>query len=117
MTSDEPIIRNNRNNTPAVRGTRLTVYSIMDNYFDGETAESIAEFYRISFEEAAASIDYINSHMVELMPDYRKMLETDRQGNPPHIEAIFAKSHEKLIRLKAEFDAKRVEAHDVSVAG
>ena len=105
---DEPIIQN-FGNSPAVRGTRLTVYAIMDNYFDGETAESIAEFYRITLEEAKAATDYIDLHMAELMPPYRKMLERDRQGNPPHIEALLAQSHEKFMKLKASIDKARLE--------
>ena len=113
--TDEPIIRN-FGNSPAIRGTRLTVYAIMDNYFDGETIESIADFYKIPIEDAKAAADYIDAHMAELMPPYRKMLERDRQGNPPHIELLLTQSHEKLMRLKEAHDKER-EAANVQVAG
>ena len=115
--SKESIIYNNRNDTPAIRGTRLTVYSIMDFYFDGETSEAIAEFFRITPEEAQAAIEYINGHMAALMPHYQKMLERNRQGNSPEVEALLAKSHENLLRLKAEFDRKRAEAASARIAG
>jgi uncharacterized protein (DUF433 family) len=118
MGDGEPIIRLNPNRTPAVRGTRLTVYSIMDLYFGGETPEVIAEFFRIPVGDAQAAIDYINDHMRELMPHYRRMIQRDRQGNPPHIEAILAKSHEKLMQKKRELEQKRaMEAGDARAAG
>jgi uncharacterized protein (DUF433 family) len=118
MSDGEPIIRRNGNHAPAVRGTRLTVYSIMDLYFAGETPEAIAEFFRIPLGDAQAGIDYIDAHMRDLMPHYRQMLQRDRQGNPPHIEAILAQSHEKLMRKKQELEQQRLRgAGDARAAG
>src|SRR5437660_879232 len=117
MSDCEPIIRP-FGSSPAIRGTRLTVYSIMDNYFSGETSEAIAEFYHITLEEAQAATDYIDQHMAQLMPRYRKMLQREREGNPPEIERLFERSREKLIRIKAELERKRAgEARDARVAG
>ena len=113
---DEPIIRLNRNNTPAIRGTRLTVFSIMDHYFGGATPEWITDFFQVKPEETDAAIAYINSHMAELMPMYRKMLERDQRGNSPEVEAKFARAHEKLMRLKAEFERRKAEAANARIA-
>lgn len=44
--NDEPIIRSNFSGLPAIRATRLTVYSIMDHYLDGAGLAEIADFYR-----------------------------------------------------------------------
>jgi hypothetical protein len=116
--SDKPIIRLNRNNTPAVNGTRLTVYAIMDHYFAGWSVESLAELYGITSEESAAAVDYINSHMAALMPVYRRMLERDRQGDSPEVRARYAESHARLMALKDELDRKKREGTgDVRIAG
>jgi len=116
--SDEPIIRLNRNNTPAIHGTRLTVYSIMDHYFDGWSIQSMAKLFRIPFEDAVAAVDYINSHMSDLMPEYHKMLERDRQGDSPEVRARYAESHARLMAKKEELDRRKREgAGDVRAAG
>ena len=116
--TDEPIIRPNRNNTPAIRGTRLTVYTIMDHYFSGWSTASMADLFRITLEECNAAVMYINSHMNELMPVYQKMLERDRQGDPPEVRARYAESHDRLMALKEKLDhQKREGAGDVRVAG
>ena len=116
--ADVPIIRNNRNNIPAVRGTRLTVYNIMDHSLAGRTAAWIAEFYRITPEDAQAALDYIAEHNLELMPKYQRDLEWARRGNSPEVEALFAESHRKLMRLKEELDQKQVRGNqDARAAG
>jgi len=117
MDDAEPIIRPFQG-TPAIHGTRLTVYHIMDFYFAGYTAEAMADFYKLPVGDVQAAIDYIDDHMRELMPHYRQMLERDRRGNPPHIEAILTKSHEKLMRLKHDLERKQArEAGDARAAG
>ena len=102
--SHKPIIFSNFSGAPSVRGTRLSIYSIMDFYLAGDRVDFIAESFGIGLEDAQAAIQYIDEHREELMPRYSEILERNRKGNPPHIEALFAKSHEKLMRLKAEFD-------------
>jgi len=115
---DEPIIRENRNGTPSVRGTRLTVYNIMDHHLAGRPATSIAEFYGIPLGDAQAAMDYIDAHLGELMPKYQRDLEWARRGNPPHVEAMFAESHKKLMRLKEDLGRKTTgETRDARAAG
>ena len=105
----EPIIRLNGNNTPAIRGTRLTVYAIMDYYFRGRSPEFIANLFSIPSEDIVAAQDYINTHMAELMPPYRRMLERDRQGDPPEVRARYAESHARLMARKEEVERRNRE--------
>ena len=115
---DEPIIRENHNGTPSVRGMRLTVYNIMDHHLAGRPAEWIAAFYDISLADAQAAMDYIVAHLGELMPKYERDLEWTRRGNPPHVEAMFAESHNKLMRLEEDLERKTTgETRDARVAG
>jgi uncharacterized protein (DUF433 family) len=114
---DEPIIRPFQG-TPAIRGTRLTVYHIMDHYVANDPVEEVAEFYKLPVGDVVAAYAYIDEHKAEMMPEFEKMLERERRGNPPHIEAILAKSHEKLMRLKAELDRRHAgETGDARAAG
>jgi uncharacterized protein (DUF433 family) len=116
--SEEPIIRDNQNGTPSVRGTRLTVYNIMDHHLASRPAEWIAEFYGISCADARAAVVYIDAHLSDLMPKYQRDLEWARRGNPPHIEAMFAESHKRLMRLKEDLERKaRGETHDAPAVG
>jgi uncharacterized protein (DUF433 family) len=115
---DQPIIRENHNGTPSVRGTRLTVYNIMDHHLAGRQPAWIAEFYDISLADARAATDYIDAHLDELMPRFERDLECARRGNPPHIEAMLAESHKKLMRLKEDVERKAAgEARDARAAG
>lgn len=103
---------------PAIRGTRLTLYHIMDDYVARRPVEQVAEFYKLPVGDVVAAYSYIQQHEAEMKPQYEKMLERNRRGNPPHIEAILAKSHEKLMRRKAELDRKRAgELGDARAAG
>ncbi len=116
--ADEPIIRDNQDRTPSVRSTRLTVYNIMDHHLAGRSAASIAGFYDIPLSDAQAAMDYIDAHLGELMPTYQRDLERKRRGNPPHIEAMFAESHKKLMRLKEALEHKKGgETRDARAAG
>ena len=119
---EEPIIRPNFSGTPSVHGTRLSIYSIMDFHLAGDSAQFVAESFGIGLEDAQAAMQYIDEHREELMSRYLEILERNRRGNPLHVEALFGKSHEKLMRLKAEFDQINAQkpligATDVRVAG
>ena len=110
---DEPIIRPNFSGAPSIRGTRLSVYSIMDFHFAGDPPEEIADAFRITLDEARAAMTYIDEHKEELMPRYQEILDRNRRGNPPHIEAMLRQSHEKFVRLQAEFARKKAVAAQV----
>ena len=119
MADAEPIIVPNYSGTPSIRGSRINVYHVLDHYLARRPVECVAEFYGRTVEEIAAAYGYIDKHLAELMPEYETMLARERHGNPPHIEALLAKSHEKLMRLKAEFDRRHAdeEAGDARAAG
>ena len=106
MSDEQPIIRD-WCGIPAVRGSRLTVLHIMDHTEADRSTAWIAEFYRIPLGDAQAAVDYIRQHRDELMPRYLQALERNRRGNPPHVNAILAESHEKLMRLKDEIERRR----------
>jgi uncharacterized protein (DUF433 family) len=104
--------------TPAIRGTRITLYHVMDHYLARRTEAWTAKFYGLPESDINAAYAYIAEHEAEMMPEYQKMLDRERRGNPPHVQAMLARSHEKLMRRKAEFDRQhKGEAGDARAAG
>ena len=106
-----------RGRGPEIRGTRITVYNVMDHHLGGKPAEWIAEFYSIGVEEIHAATQYIDRHIEELMPKYQRDLAWARQGNSAVVEASLSKSHDKLMRLKSEIDSRKSGGSNGQVAG
>jgi hypothetical protein len=122
MSEEEPIIRPNWNQDPSVRGSRLSVYNIMEFHLAGDKPDEIAGVFGISVGDAQAAVEYIELHREELLPVYNTIIERHRRGNPPEIEAKLAKSHEKFMSLKAQLesensDAAKVGSGDSRLAG
>jgi hypothetical protein len=96
----------NRGRGPEIKGTRITVFDVMD-YHPAYSAEWIANLFRLPVPHVELAIQYVEAHRAELTPEYEKMLAFAAQGNPPHIEAMLAKSREKLLAFKAELERKQ----------
>jgi uncharacterized protein (DUF433 family) len=116
-TMDDQSIIHDRGRGPEIRGTRVTVYNVMDHHLAGRPATWIADFYSITVEAARGATDYIDRHLDDLMPKYRRDLDWARRGNPPQVETELAGSHERLMRLKNELDLKKTGAADARAAG
>jgi uncharacterized protein (DUF433 family) len=115
--TDESIIHD-RGRGPEIRGTRITVYDVLDYYPQGWSVSMIAELFHVKEEQVRAAIEYVEAHREEVMAEYEKILERDRQGNPPEIRERFAQSHQKLMKLKDELRRKELgEANDARAAG
>src|SRR5438067_7209767 len=89
-----------RGRGPEIKGTRITVYDILDHYLDGRHHTWIAAFFRLSSDQVLAAFDYIEAHRAAVMAEYRQMLAREKAGNPPHVRAMLNASHRKLMALK-----------------
>jgi uncharacterized protein (DUF433 family) len=113
MSDAEPIIRPNANGTPAIRGSRINIFHVMDYYLANRAPEWVArEALPVPPEDVVAAYDYIRVHEAELRPEYDAIMAWQReqmrqQASSPELQAKFAASHEKLMRLKADLDRKR----------
>ena len=85
-----------RGRGPEIEGTRITVYAIMDYVRAGDSAEVIAESLRLTPEQVRVALEYIEAHQDEVSRVYDQLLERDRQGNPPWVDALRARSREEL---------------------
>jgi uncharacterized protein (DUF433 family) len=92
-----------RGRGPEIAGTRITVYDIMDYYYQsGWNNAAIAAFLRLSPAQVQAAIDYIEEHKQQVLADYKEILARSARGNPPELQA-------KLDAISAECRAQREE--------
>jgi uncharacterized protein (DUF433 family) len=88
-----------RGRGPEIKGTRITVYSIIDYLLSGERCDWIAAFLGLSSQEVQAAIDYIADHKAEVIASYAEILERCAKGNPPELQAKLDAGHEKFLAL------------------
>jgi uncharacterized protein (DUF433 family) len=85
MKYDEFI--HDRGRGPEIKGTRITVYSILDFVIEGWHCERIADFFRLHPQEVEAAMEYIREHTLEVLREYVRILERSEGGNPPEMQA------------------------------
>jgi uncharacterized protein (DUF433 family) len=86
-----------RGRGPEIKGTRVTVYCIMDWVRDGCAVEDMTQRLDLSTEQVQAALDYIAAHKEDVEAVYKRVLERPNK-NPPWVEALLAKSPEELKR-------------------
>ena len=97
MSSDDFI--HDRGRGPEIKGTRITVYSILDFMIEGWHRERIAAFFQLHPEEVQAAMEYVREHTLEVLREYVRILERSEQGNPPEVQAKADARHEQFLRL------------------
>lgn len=85
MKYDEFI--HDRGRGPEIKGTRITVYDIVDYLLLGWPKTKIATWLAIHSDQVQAAKEYILENRLEVMTQYVKCLEREAQGNPPEIQA------------------------------
>jgi uncharacterized protein (DUF433 family) len=100
MKYDEFI--HDRGRGPEIKGTRITVYSILDYLLAAWHPDRIAVWFRLSSHQVRAAIDYINDHKAAVIAQYAKMLERCERGNPPELQAKLDESHRRFQVLKSK---------------
>jgi uncharacterized protein (DUF433 family) len=114
MKSDEQVkyeeFIHDRGRGPEVKGTRITVYAILDYLLLAWPPDQIAASFRLSSDQVHAAIAYINDHTLEVLRDYIKILERAERGNPPEVQAIVDANHEKFMQTVAKI--RQIEETD-----
>lgn len=108
MKYDEFI--HDRGRGPEIKGTRITVYSILDYLLLAWDPDQIAASFRLSSQQVRAAIDYINEHTLEVLRAYVKILERAERGNPPEVQAIVDANHERFLQTVAKI--RQIEETD-----
>jgi uncharacterized protein (DUF433 family) len=102
-----------RGRGPEIKGTRITVYAILDYLLAAWHPDRIAVWFRLNTDQVRAAIDYINDHTLEVMREYVKMLERCERGNPPELREKLEESHRRFEILKSKI--QQIEDTDPDV--
>ena len=86
----------NRGRGPEIEGTRITVYDIWDYALENWHRDRIALWLRLSSAQVAAALEYIDQHKQDVLAGYERILERERRGNPPELQAKLDKIHERI---------------------
>ena len=76
-----------RGRGPELKGTRVTVYCVMDYVRAGDLPSQIAEDLELSMEQVQAALEYISAHRDEVEAQYEAILKRVSQPNPDWVEA------------------------------
>jgi uncharacterized protein (DUF433 family) len=98
-----------RGRGPEIKGTRITVYDVVDYVLEGWHPAQIATWFRLSSVQIEAAVAYFREHRIEVLREYVKILERAARGNPPEVEAKAEESHrrtQELIRQIREARAR-----------
>jgi uncharacterized protein (DUF433 family) len=83
-----------RGRGPEIKGTRITVYDILD-YRGKHTTDWIANLLSVTTAQVEAAYAYIDEHKDDVMPEYAQMLARDAAGNSPEIRAMLEASRKR----------------------
>ncbi len=107
-----------RGRGPEIEGTRITVYDIWDYAKQNWHRDRIALWLRISSMQVAAALEYIEQHKAAVLEEYERILERNRRGNPPEVQAKLDAIHAEFQSMLAERKARlEASADDQTAAG
>lgn len=92
----------NRGRGPEIKGTRITVYDILDYILPCWSPERIATMFKLSVPQVEAAIEYIREHKLEVLTNYVEILERCARGNAPEIQAKIDANHAQFQELLKE---------------
>jgi uncharacterized protein (DUF433 family) len=106
-----------RGDGPKVKGTRITVYAILEHLIAGWDRQRIAVMFNITEEQVQAAIDYIDANELEVLRTYVKILERIQYGNGPELQAKLDARHAQFQELVKEIRAvearSKAEIHEL----
>jgi uncharacterized protein (DUF433 family) len=88
-----------RGRGPEIKGSRITVYDVLDYALACWPAERIAAFFRLRTDQVEAAVEYIVMHKIEVLKEYLIILERCERGNPPELQAKIDANHKQFLEL------------------
>lgn len=111
---------------PSVRGTRLTIYSLMEYLKDGWTPKHTAQWFNLTTEEMDAVMAYLKENEAEVEADYAEVMADaeaqriywternkdrfDHSNAPPPANAKIAIARARLAALKQQWEREECES-------
>ncbi len=109
-----------RGRGPELKGTRVTVYCVMDYVRTGDLPSQIAEDLDLSMEQVQAALEYISAHRDEVEAQYEAILKRVSQPNPDWVEAGSAQTWDELrcrIAARSRGEPRMLVTGDNDVGG
>ncbi len=100
----------NRGRGPEIRGTRITVYSILDCLLENWPPEQIADWFGITTKQVMAAVEYIREYTTDVLREYLQILERSKQGNPPELEAELEAGRAQLQEVVRQIEQVKARA-------
>jgi uncharacterized protein (DUF433 family) len=113
MTRHEPaIVRTGRG--LVLKGTGITLYSIMDYVGAGDPPERIRDSLALTDAQVAVALAYIDAHRAEVDAEYQQVLRNAEENrryweerNRQRLAQIAANPNPAFAALRAEVEARR----------
>ncbi|MCC6500559.1 MAG: hypothetical protein IT313_09870 [Anaerolineales bacterium] len=81
LETDGPVPRENQTvihttGGLTIKGSRLTLYAVMDEIREGNSLKNVRDLYELTDEEMLDILDYIHLHKKEVEKEYQSILES-----------------------------------------
>ncbi|MCC6299208.1 MAG: hypothetical protein IT314_07910 [Anaerolineales bacterium] len=81
LTTDGPLPRENQTVVRTaggltIKGSRLTLYAVMDEIREGNSLKNVRDLYELTDEELLDILDYIHLHKQEVEQEYQAILKS-----------------------------------------
>jgi len=119
IKTDNPLPRENRTVTRTergltVKGTRLTLYSIMDEIKDNHSLKNIRDIYELTDEDMLDILDYIHLHRAEVEAEYQEVVRASEEARKYWEERNrdrFAETYQQREVIQAKLKEWRAQYH------
>lgn len=97
-----------RGRGPEIKGTRITVYDILD-YRGKYTTEWIAEFFKVTIEQVEAAYAHIDSHKDTVLAAYDRMNARARDFSSPEAIASAERGRKRMELVRNRIAQRKME--------
>lgn len=119
MKADAPLPRENRTvirteRGLTIKGTRLTLYYIMDGIKKNNSLKDVRDIYELTDEEMLDILDYIHLHKEEVEKEYQEILKSAEQNRKyweEHNRESAGKNYQRREIIRAKLKEWRKQYH------
>jgi len=97
-----------------VKGSRLTLYSIMDSIRENNSLKNVRDIYELTDEEMLDILDYIHLHKEEVEKEYQEVTESAERNRKYWEERnreLMGKTYQQRDVVRAKLQELRAQYH------
>ena len=110
----DEVVLNEWGQNPRIKGTRITVYTIVHYLEGGWEPGRIAEALQLTLGQVMSAVHYIDAHRGDVMAVHRRIEERNAKGNPPEVVAKLNAAGLKLQAMREALRVAREEAGEIA---